>query len=110
MIGALRHRATFQRESAGTDDFGNVTQGTWTTLAEVFAGFKPERSRERLEAGRLESAVAGTLTIRSTTTTRGITEADRVVFRGETYNIRGITNPDQRGRFLEMTVERGVGT
>lgn len=104
----MRHRATFQRESAGADAFGNVTQGTWATLTEVWAKFTPERSRERLEAGRMESAVSGTLTVRSTATTRGITEADRVVFRSETYNIRAIINPDQRGRFLEMAVERGV--
>ncbi len=104
----MRHRATFQRESAGTDDFGNVTQGTWTTLTECFAKFAPERSSERIEAGRLEASVMGTLTVRSTATTRGITEADRVLFRSATYNIRAITNPDQRNRWLTMTVERGV--
>lgn len=106
--GPMRHRATFEREAAGTDDFGNVTQGAWSTLTECWATFQPERSRERIEAGRLESAVTGTLKIRSTAATRAITEADRVVFRSETYQIRAITNPDQRGRFLEMTVERGV--
>lgn len=108
MIGKLRDRVTFERQAAGSDDFGNTATGTWATFTEVYGGFAPESVSERLEAGRLEAAVAGRLMVRSTAKTRAITEADRVVIDGTTYNIRSIVNRDRRNYMLEMTVERGV--
>lgn len=111
--GMLRDRVTFERLNDGTDDLGNVSDGTWSEIggagqSTVWGGFRPERSGERLEAGRTESSVMGTLTVRSSTVTRSITEADRVQIDSVAYDIRGITNPDRRNKYLEMTVERGV--
>lgn len=106
--GRLRDRAAFQRELLEEDIFGNETRGNWGPLVTVWAQFTPERSWERIEGGRLEAAVAGTLRLRSTPQTRDVTEADRVVVDEVLYNIRGITNPDRRNRWLEITVERGV--
>lgn len=106
--GALRFRATFQRETRTTNASGGATS-SWGTYHECWAGFVPERGVEVLQDGHLQASVAGTLTIRSSTETRGIAEDDRVVVDGNTYQIRRIINPDQRDRYLEMVVERGVG-
>ncbi len=109
-IGQLRDRVAFHRLDSTADDYGNVSSGySATAFLTVWGGFKPERGRERLEAGRLEASHAGVLTVRSSSDTRGVTEADQVRIDGVAYQIRTIANPDRRGRFLEMTVERGVG-
>ena len=104
----LRDRVQFRRRNDAPDSYGNVTDGTWVDLFTVWGGFTPEQSRERLEANRIESAVLGTLTVRSTSQTRTVTAADSVVIDGDAYQIRAIMNPDQRNNYLEMTVERGA--
>lgn len=106
----LRLIVTFERFQGEPDGGGGVTNPTWTFLAKAWGAFYPERSRERIEAGRLESAVAGTIAVRSTNASRGVTAADRAVIGGVPYAIKGITNPDRRNKFLEMSVERGTAT
>lgn len=107
--GKLRKRLTFERIGEVPDGGGGSVVG-WSTLTTVWGSFMPERGRERLEAGRLESAVAGVVRVRSSVTARTITESDRVQINSVAYQIRSITNPDQRNKFLEMTIERGVAT
>lgn len=108
--GKLNKRVTFQREQLAPDGIGGNAL-TWSPiagLAGIPCRFIPERGRERLEAGRIEAAAAGILVVRSSEGTRGLTEKDRAVFDGVPHNIKSITNPDQRGRDLELVVERGV--
>lgn len=107
--GQLRHRVQFQEETQVPDGGGGYQLG-WTTQFTKWGGFRPERGRERLEADRLESAVAGVLTVRSSGDTRGVDAKWRLVIGGVPYNIRAIINPDQRGKYLELTVERGPAT
>ena len=108
--GRLNKLVTFQREST-SDDGGGGQVVTWvniTGLVRISASFTPERGRERLEAGRLESAVAGVLRMRSFTLARTITEKDRVMIDDIPHIIRAIVNPDGRNEQLEMTIERGA--
>lgn len=107
--GQLRDQVTFQRATRTADGAGGATL-VWQNVRTVWGGFRPQRGRETLEAGRLESAVAGVLTVRSSPDTRDITAADRVQIDGASYQIRTITNPDRRNKMLEMVVERGVAT
>lgn len=105
--GPLRDRVTFQREVRTTDAGGGAAT-IWQNDLTVWGGFRPERGRERLEAGRLESAVAGVLRVRSSTDTGAITAANRVLIRGEQYQIRTADNPDRKNQYIEFVVERGV--
>jgi len=108
-IGQLRDRVSFHRLDATTDAYGNVTSGySGAAFLTVWGAFRPERGRERIEGGRLEASHAGVLTVRSSSDTRAVTTADQARIDGVEYQIRTIANPDRRGRFLEMTVERGV--
>lgn len=106
--GQLRDRITFERFTQISDGAGGFIED-WTTLFSCRGAFMPERSRERLEAGRLESAVAGTLKVRSSAALRDVTAGDRAMVNGEPYAIKAVTNPDRRGKYLDMTVERGAG-
>lgn len=107
--GQLRDRVTFERATLVPDGGGGYESG-WAAIAglEAVRGyFAPQRGREAVEAGRLESAVAGTLKVRSSAAARGVSAADRVIINGETFAIFAIMNEDRHDRYLTMTVERG---
>lgn len=107
--GQLRKRVTFQVETRVPDGGGGFSE-TWGGDIVVWGQLVPERGSERLEAGRLEAALGGVLRIRSSSETAVITEAYTVKIDGQRYQIRSISNPDQRGKVLEMVVEKGVAT
>lgn len=113
--GQLNNRIRFERRvPQGDDGFGNTLPESWTTLVECWAGFKPQRGREQLAAGRLQSTMAGTLTVQRWPATAGVTAADRVVFvagayAGKTCQIRSIV-PLPGNAEIEMLLEEGVAT
>lgn len=104
LAGLLNKRARFERLERVPSGAGGYSE-QWVEHATVWAQFSPERGRERVQQGRIASAFAGVLRIRSSVTARAITQAHRVVLDGVTYNIRSIANPDQRGDMLEMVIE-----
>ncbi len=105
--GLKNSRVTFQRQSEVADGGGGFEKG-WTDFTTLSAQFKPERGSERVESGRVATRLAGVLILRSTSKSREIKTSDRVMIGGELYQIRSISNPDQRNRDLEMTVESGA--
>ena len=107
--GRLNKRVTFQR-LARDDDGGGGGAKAWVPLLTVWGSYAPERGRERLEAGRVSSAIGGVLTVRSSTQTRAVTSADRVLIDEVPHQIRSAANPDQRSRSIEMIVESGVAS
>lgn len=111
--GLMVNRVRFERRASGSDDYGNVLS-SWETLFAVWAGFKAMAGREALEAGRLESTMAGVLTVRRSANTATLLASDRGVFvigpyAGKTFNIRSIV-PGADMSTLEMTIEEGVAT
>jgi SPP1 family predicted phage head-tail adaptor len=104
--GQLSDRVTFEAEQL-TPDGGGGSALAWISVATVWGQFIPERGRERLEAGRLESAIAGVLRVRSSALMRTITAAHRVQIKSVPYQIRSFSNPDRRNRMIEMLVESG---
>lgn len=104
--GALNKRVTF-RQRVDTPDTGGGFSSEWKDELIELANFRPERGAERLQAGRITATLAGLLTVRSSAATRAIDETQSVMIDGEPYQIRSISNPDQRDHMLEMSVERG---
>lgn len=104
--GSMRKRITFQLETEVPDGGGGYELG-WSELATVWGSFKPERGNERVQAGRIAETLAGVMRVRSSATTRLVTTSHIAVMDGEGYNIRSITNPDQRDKYIELAVERG---
>lgn len=105
-IGSLRSRVTFQAASYAADG-GGGSAVSWSDVVTVWGQFMPARGRERVNAGRLEDNDSGVLMVRSSSEVTGITTEHRVTVDGVAYNIRSITNPDRRSRFLEMVVDKG---
>lgn len=111
--GRLRDRVKFQREREPDDVIEDGAGGydlQWKHIGTVWGELVFANSREASEAGRLESATMGTLIVRSSDFTRGITAADRCLINDEPYNIRSNQNYDRRGVWRQMLVEVGVGT
>lgn len=107
--GALNKRVTFQREKQTPDGMGGYAV-SWQDELLAWAQYRPDRGREVIDADRLSSTAFGILTVRASTAARRLTPKHRVLVDGVPHQIRSIGNPDQRGAFLEMIVERGVAS
>lgn len=108
MLGAgqFRKRVYFSQAKRAADGGGGATL-TWVPALTVWGALRPERGREALAAGRLESASMAVLTIRSGTEARAIEPSWRATIDGIDYQLRSITE-DPKRRFIEMVVEKGV--
>jgi SPP1 family predicted phage head-tail adaptor len=98
-----RKRATFQALTTTPDGAGGATS-VWTGFT-VWAQFKPDRAREKIQQGRIADNQSGVLTIRSSATTRVIDDTYRVVLDGVNYNVKSNSNPDQRNDVIELLIE-----
>lgn len=106
--------ATFKTETGVVGVGGSVTR-VWTSveaLTRVPVNYMPERGRERVQAGRLQSQTAGTIKVQGCNAIRAITAGDIVVIHEQAgdveHVIHAITNPDQNQAVYEMTIETGV--
>jgi len=107
--GLLRERVRFERRVNSLDGYGN-TVSSWNQLVgPVAARIKPLRGGEKVMAQRLESVVTVEITVRKSSDTIQVTEADRAidVRSGDEFNIKAVVNPDERGRYLTFTATRG---
>ena len=105
---------TFKRDT-GAIGVGGSRERVWTPLeglVRVPASYTPERGRERVQAGRLQSQTAGMITVQGCNAIRGVTSADIVVVHEQSgdvdHVIHAITNPDQNQALYELTIETGV--
>ncbi len=111
--GMMVNRVRFERRAAVVDEYGN-TLSSWQELTTLWAGFKAQRGREAVEAGRLESTSAGTVYVRRSTTALTISPSDRGTFivgpwGGKTFNIRSVI-PSHDSSMIEFVVEEGGAT
>ena len=107
--GDLRDRVTVQRATAGDDGFGNVITG-WADLSTVWANVRETPGKEVVAAGRLEASRTATIRVRASSLSRTITAADRVVARGQVWNIRSVAALDDGKELIELLCEVGVAT
>lgn len=106
--GSRSERVTFQKREEVDDGYGG-SYGAWVDQFDEPARLQPRLGSEPVIASRLQGIQPFTLTVRSSTRTREVTPAWRVVNArsGATYNIKAITNPDERNSDLEMLVVEG---
>lgn len=97
--GAMRERVSILSSAASTTDAGDPIE-TWVeTATNVPARMQPKKSSEFMRAMREinETRYVGTIRSRA-----GISSAMRVAWRGRTFKIDGITNPDERRELLSL--------
>ncbi|WP_338016370.1 phage head closure protein [Rhodovulum sulfidophilum] len=105
----FRDRITIQRQGAEDDGHGNVVS-EFEDLLSLWADMREATGKEKISSGVVEASRMATIRIRFSSAARGITAADRVVARGQTWNIRSIARIGRVGEILEMLCETGVAT
>lgn len=113
-LGSMNKRATFQRDT-GTVGVGGSRTRHWSDLpglVRVPVEYKPERGRDRVQAGRLEASSLGLFVVQGCAAVRDLTTSDIIVIHEQSgdvpHRIVSIENPDQRGRDYEIVAEKGV--
>jgi len=107
--GAMDQIITLQRKTATADGGGGVTEA-WADFAEdanPWANVKAKSGREGLTEGRTTATFVVEFTIYNRA---DVTELDRIVWQGVTYNIRGIRAEGGRKLHLVIDAERGVNS
>lgn len=102
--GDLDQRVTLQQRDSSLNTLGQASD-TWTNVAEVWAKVEPLRGREFFAAGQMQSEATTRITIRYRA---GVTERNRVVWRGQPYDISAVIEPDGQKQMLEMICAAGV--
>ncbi|WMM36572.1 putative head-tail adaptor protein [Pseudoalteromonas phage PS_L5] len=100
----LKHKIEIRRLTEVADPLGGFTT-SWSLLKPKWAKVKPMSGRELIHADKIDAAAASTFTIRFDA---DILESDKIVFKGNDYNIRSIVDIDEESRFLSILGEKGV--
>jgi SPP1 family predicted phage head-tail adaptor len=94
--GWLRHRVTVESAAGAPDGAGGETV-TWDTLATLWAHIEPATAVEKIVAGHLSGVVTHEVTFRWRDDIAG---GMRIVFRGRTFRILVVHDPDETRRYL----------
>lgn len=100
-VGALRHRFTLEAPIDSDDGAGGFTRH-WSPVAALWGALRPLSARERVAGGGLEMAVSHIARIRHRTTIDGTM---RLALGGRCFAIHAITDPDERGQWLDLMLE-----
>ena len=98
----LNTRIALQRATYVQNEVGEMIP-TWSNYAEAFARFEPLLGREFFQAAMTVSEAQAKVTMRWLP---GIDPADRIVVRGENWNIVSVQNIAYRNRELLIYVKR----
>lgn len=106
--GALRKRLTIQMPTRTSDALGGYTD-TWTAIAPapMWGALDPldPRQAERLVGGTIEAKVTHLVTVRYVP---GVSTLGRVLYGSRVLMIRGLQNPEERNRELNLFCEEIV--
>lgn len=107
--GNLDQRITFQTETLTPDGMGGNTAvwGSVVDTPEVWAEVIPLSGRELRQEGGDAAVAEYRFTVRYRT---DVSENDRILWEGVTYNIRRVERTSQRKLFTVFIAERGVST
>lgn len=105
--GELDQRIEYQRVTGRTPDgMGGFTQ-TVETLAGAWAKVQAKGGREQSIADRLDASAVVVFRVR-VRPDLGLKENDRIVWKGQSYNIRVIEDVGDRVMYWDVLAERGV--
>lgn len=110
--GALSEVVAFQVRSEADDGYGNPVTGDFATQFHEPCRLQPLKGGEPVLAARLTKVQPYVLRVRSSARTRRVGVDWRAVNNrsGAVYNIKTVTNVDERGAYLDMMVVEGEAT
>lgn len=96
--GKLRHKIDIQKFTTTKDSYGEDIK-TWASYHKCYASVNPLRGKEYFDTQQIVPEVDNKITIRYKS---GIAPTMRIVWGTRTYEIRSVTNPDERNIMLEF--------
>lgn len=105
--GDLDQRVTFQRRSRVSDGGGGYVE-TWADYHTCSAKVSALSGRERDMANQTEAPRNYRLWVRRDSKVAALTEADIVVWRGKTMQVRFIADQGPRHLYMQIDCEAGV--
>jgi SPP1 family predicted phage head-tail adaptor len=99
-IGELRHRLVIEAPAETPDGAGGVTR-TFSTIATVWAAIEPVSADGRLIADREMAALGHRIVLRRRD---DLTLNHRFRLGARVFAIRVLSDPDERGEFLQCLV------
>lgn len=99
--GELNERVTVQRRSSTRDAIGGQIE-IWQVRTTVWAKVQPMSAGEQYRRQQIQAKADWKVTVRYN---GDIVPTDRLSWRGRTFEIKGILNPDMRRRFLDLACE-----
>jgi len=106
--GQMRHRITIERYSEGAPDPETGIPGDpeWNPVyTNIAAAYRPLTAREVQAAGARQAQTTSEFEI---PTGLDITEADRIVFDGNVWEIDGIRYDETRARRMKIGAHKGL--
>lgn len=97
-IGKLKHRITFQKLTATTNENGFEIED-WKDYKTVWAAITNLHGREYFEAAAVKAENTVKFTIRYVP---NIEPTMRIIFKGKQYNISSIDNIKYANKFIEI--------
>jgi len=95
---------SIERKTSTDDGYGGRVN-VWTELARTRATIEPLSGREQLMAMRLRNPITHRFRFRYRS---GLTGADRIAFRGRTFNIRSVIDEREMNRWLIVVAAEDV--
>ena len=102
--GQLRHRFRLESATETRSESGAVVR-TWAEYAKVWGKIEPREGREYSESDKLKAQTTHVATIRHQP---DIQANHRIIARGRTFQIEGITNVDERDREMMLQLREQV--
>lgn len=103
--GLLDQRVTIETKSVARNAIGEETE-TWSTLATVWAQYRPVKTDERIAGAQLQAEFDAVFRIRKLA---GIDAESRITWRGQRFELVGQpVAVDSRGGLLDLYCTSGV--
>lgn len=105
-ISELKHYVTVEQKTLTPDNVGGA-EASWSERLSFWCAIKQLSAFEVQKYGALQNEVLYSFKARYADAST-IVPTDRLVFRGENYNIRTIENVDLLDTVIKIVAERGV--
>lgn len=102
--GELDQRVRIVQATAARDRIGGLVE-TWATLATVWAKVEPLSAREAYYRAQVNAGATWRVVMRFRS---DVTPRQRIAWNGRTFEIRGVTDPDNRRRMIELACDEIV--
>lgn len=103
MLGSMRHRIDVQNPSNVRDELGG-SDSSFTTATSVWANIQEKDGKEDFARGKVNTTYTHSMTCRYTPS---LNERSRIRYGNRFFNVKSVTNPDGREKFMEVLLSEG---